>query len=254
MLATLNFVAEPPKFTRSQSLNIPNVLLYKTTSDKVHRELETINEENWHEVLLTPENIKSIKKPLSPPKRVDKVYGSLQDFLLNGQQTTQTTGKPLVSETQELSAKTVVNSTSTSPPPKSISPEKSRWAGPAFCNSPAPQNLPKPSFYSDSPAQLSKKQLSASCSNLTSKTSEDLSPSKKLEAQLPKQSPPKKSTMKSREEIHQISPTKKKTTYVPKSKPSSVAPSSPPSLPQAQNVQLEELSNQLKQMLNVKTG
>jgi len=246
MLETLNFRTERTAFTRSPSLNIPTTAnYYRNQTETTHRNFEptaTVNEENWHEVLLTPENIMNIKKPLSPPKkREQETYASLQDFLLNGRSTATSADN-----------KTTIVAPSTSPPSsgKSVSPEKQRWAGPAFCNSPAPQNLPKPSFYEGS--MISQAPSPSSSRRLAEETN------KKPEQA--KQSPPKRNSMKSREEFHNATPTKKKISYVPKSKQSPSSPSPAPAPAPAPSVsspngsqQLEELSNHLKLLLNVKT-
>jgi len=238
MLDTLSS-SEPLNFnsnrTTTHSLNITSAPIF--------------SEDNWQEVLLTPENIINIKKPLSPPKRRES-YSSLQDFLLNSQPAEITNSK-----------------NSTSPPlGKSPSPEKTRWAGPAFCNSPAPKDLPKPSFdkNTSSPHHSIQNHRSQSLPVLPL---EILEPTKKVSStDIPNsmEQPSKKATKKfpsskSREESFQSSPTKKKystTTYVPKPK-TQILQEKPQEKPQ-QNVpasqtpvQLEELSNQLKQMLKI---
>jgi len=206
--------------------------------------------DNWEDVLLTPDNIINIKKPLSPPKKRES-YASLQDFLLNG-------------STKSVETDTTTRPSTSPPAGKSPSPEKTRWAGPAFCNSPAPKELPKPTFISNGtsassgyhrshslpvfpiePPQSSESDVGPQHPNYHSVPA----PNRKLN------SPKKLPFSKTREDIN-VSPSKKKgVTYVPKQKnPVQPAPQAAVVPAPQTTVQLEEMSNQLKQMLNLKTA
>jgi len=266
MLDTLHIASPPisfPRNNRSQSFNALPPSSHMDYSTSLPKDPYIVTEDNWHEVLLTPENIINIKKPLSPPKRQES-YSSLQDFLLNNNNS-----KPSEVQVDSLS--------NASPPPagKSPSPEKTRWAGPAFCNSPAPKDLPKPSFHgtakSPSNSVMNHRSFSLPVLPLDSIAQhKEVVPVPVPAAVAPPSSDQPRPTSgrkhsskqfparASREESYQVSPTKKKATYAPKHSktpsqetvPAVVAPVPSP----ASTVQLEELSNQLKQMLNLKTA
>jgi len=204
------------------------------------KEFDPALEENWCEVLLTPENIMTTKKPLSPPKRREETYTSLQEFLLG---TPCTPVYPIISPSK---SPTSVNSTS---------PEKTRWAGPAFCNSPSPTSLPLPSFEKLHSSPL----LPTNPEQENTKINQEVSKHRPIESNALSSNDSYRRKITKKEKLvktRENPPNKKKTTYVPKQKTMTSEQNSafPSQSLVSENLQLEHLSNQLRVMLNLKTN
>lgn len=266
------------------------------TSSQPQPDAADLYVDNWYDYLLTPENIKNIKKPLSPPRKregASQSYSSLQEFILEHSRVKEGSNVLVTPTVYNLLPNTQsTNNVSTSPPRVGSPPE--RFAGSAFCNSPSPRTLPIPVFES-APLEDKTKQRSLSVPSFNHYKA-SLSEAEAVNLEQPKQksekperamsptrsvrqssrnskakSPEKVPTEKSRsfsgtkghngEQNERPSPTKKRS-YVPKNaNKRNTFPAEPPQHISAQvapavptndhHVPLEQMSNQLKMMLNI---